>query len=83
MKAAPVASVPDARQGLRDRPEETELQVEIADRQISIERNLAIVEERYRRQFSSLDTLVASFQSTGTFLTNQLAQIANLRIDNS
>ncbi|NGY04421.1 flagellar filament capping protein FliD [Solimonas terrae] len=36
------------------------------------------VEARYRAQFTALDTLVASMQSTSTFLTGQLQQIANI-----
>ena len=56
---------------------------DLADKQLSIERNLEIVERRYRAQFAALDTLVAQFQNTSTFLTSQLAQLPNLRIDKS
>jgi flagellar hook-associated protein 2 len=36
---------------------------------------LAQIEKRYRAQFSSLDTLVASMQKTSEFLTQQLANL--------
>jgi len=54
---------------------------DLDDKQLSIQRNLQVIEDRYTRQFAALDTLVASFQNTGNFLTSQLAQIANLRLD--
>ncbi len=37
---------------------------------------LADIEARYRKQFSALDSLVASMQSTQNYLTQQLASIA-------
>lgn len=55
---------------------------ELADRQLEIERNLVIIEARYRTQYSALDTLVSNFQSTSAFLTSQLAQIADIKLDN-
>lgn len=36
------------------------------------------VEARYRKQFTALDTLISSMQSTSTFLTSQLKQIADI-----
>ena len=39
---------------------------------------LTALEAQYRAQFSALDALVASMQSTQTYLTQQLASIANL-----
>ena len=60
----------DAREdGLRERIDD------LVDRQISMERNLEIVEARYLAQFTALDALVGQLQSTGQFLTNQLAQL--------
>lgn len=56
---------------------------DLTDQQISIERNLQIVETRYRAQFAALDTLVSQFQSTSTFLTSQLAQLPDLTINKS
>jgi flagellar hook-associated protein 2 len=36
------------------------------------------VEARYRKQFTALDALIASMQTTSTFLTTQLKQIASI-----
>jgi flagellar hook-associated protein 2 len=38
---------------------------------------LALIEKRYRAQFSSLDTLMSQMQSTSTFLTQQLAALTS------
>ena len=60
----------DAREdGLRARVDD------LVDRQFAMERNLEIVEARYLAQFTALDALVGQLQSTGQFLTNQLAQL--------
>lgn len=60
----------DAREdGLRERIDD------LVNRQFSMERNLEIVEARYLAQFTALDALVGQLQSTGQFLTNQLAQL--------
>lgn len=56
---------------------------DLTDRQISIERNLEIVETRYRAQFSALDALVSQFQSTSSFLTSQLAQLPKITTNKS
>jgi len=56
---------------------------DLSDRKLSIERNLALVETRYRQQFSALDILVSQFRSTGQFLTSQLAQLPDLRLNKS
>jgi len=39
---------------------------------------LTAIEERYRAQFISLDTLVARMKSTGSYLTQQLSSLENL-----
>jgi flagellar hook-associated protein 2 len=36
------------------------------------------VEENYRRQYTALDSLVAQLQTTSSFLSQQLSQIANI-----
>lgn len=36
---------------------------------------LAVIEERYRAQFTALDTLMSSLRNTSTFLTQQLANL--------
>lgn len=54
---------------------------DLTDKQASIERNLTLVEARYRAQFSALDILVAQFQNTGTYLSSQLDQLPNLTLN--
>jgi flagellar hook-associated protein 2 len=39
---------------------------------------LVVIEARYRAQFSALDTLISRLNSTSNFLTQQLANLANL-----
>ncbi|MFC0135018.1 flagellar hook protein FliD [Massilia eurypsychrophila] len=39
---------------------------------------LAVVEKRYRAQFTALDLTISSMNTTSNFLTQQLAQFANL-----
>lgn len=46
---------------------------DVKDKQLSVERNLVLIEQRYRSQFAALDTLVGSLSSTSSFLTTQLA----------
>ena len=48
---------------------------DLVDRQFAMERNLELVEARFLAQFTALDALVGQLQSTGQFLTNQLAQL--------
>ena len=47
----------------------------VEDRQLSLEYRLEIVESRYLRQFSALDSLIAQMNSTSSFLSQQLANI--------
>ncbi len=42
-----------------------------------MEKQLTYVESRYRKQYSALDTLMASFQSTSSFLSQQLASLSS------
>lgn len=48
---------------------------DIATRRASLERRLEDIEARYRKQFSALDSLVASMQQTSEYLTQQLANL--------
>ncbi|HHO59177.1 MAG TPA: flagellar cap protein, partial [Thiotrichales bacterium] len=48
---------------------------DLLNRQDAFERRLITTEERFRAQFSALDSLVGQLQSTGNFLTQQLAQL--------
>ena len=43
------------------------------DQQASLEYRLQLIEERYRRQFGSLDTLLGQLQTTSNYLTRQLS----------
>ena len=45
----------------------------LEDQQLRYERRLELIEQRLRAQFTALDNLVSQMQSTGTFLTQQLA----------
>ncbi|MEM0954969.1 MAG: flagellar filament capping protein FliD, partial [Pseudomonadota bacterium] len=47
----------------------------LSDEREALNRRLEALEERYRRQFNALDTLLASISTTGNFLTQQLANI--------
>jgi len=44
-------------------------------RQVQLEARLAQTEKRYRAQFSALDTMLSSMNSTSSFLTQQLASL--------
>lgn len=41
------------------------------------ERRMTVIEARYRRQYAALDTMVASMNTTGSFLAQQLASLTN------
>lgn len=51
---------------------------DIADQRERLQTRLDAVEARFRRQFTGLDTLIAQFQSTQNFLTQQLSSIASI-----
>jgi len=48
----------------------------VADQRDKFSERLTAIEARYRAQFTSLDTLLTSMQSTQSYLTQQLAAIA-------
>lgn len=48
---------------------------DIAKRQEALSDRLAQIETRYRKQFSTLDGLIASMNKTSTYLTQQLANL--------
>lgn len=50
---------------------------DIADRREVLERRLTQIEKRYRTQFTALDSLVASMNSTSQYLTRQLASLSS------
>jgi len=51
---------------------------DITDRETVLTDRLAQIEKNYRKQFTALDTLIASMNSTSTYLTQQLAALSNL-----
>lgn len=46
--------------------------------QADLTARLAVIEKRYRAQFTALDLTISKMNTTSTFLTQQLAQISNL-----
>jgi len=48
---------------------------DLDNRQAAFEARLTLIEARYRKQFSALDTLVSSMNSTSGYLTQQLANL--------
>lgn len=50
---------------------------DIGRQRSTIEKRLVSVEQNYRRQFTSLDTMLSSMNQTSVFLTQQLAQLGN------
>ncbi len=59
-------------QGINDRIDRVDDRIE------SMQRRLDLVEQRYRAQFTMLDTLMSELQVTGNFLTRQLDQLSGL-----
>ena len=47
------------------------------DNVTSLENRVALIEKRYRAQFTSLDTLLSSMQTTSSYLTQQLANLSS------
>lgn len=47
----------------------------LTDRQETLSLRLVQIETRYRKQFTSLDTLISSMNKTSTYLTQQLANL--------
>jgi flagellar hook-associated protein 2 len=46
------------------------------DSQAALEIRVAAIEKRYRAQFTALDKLVSSMQTTSSYLTQQLAALS-------
>lgn len=51
----------------------------IGEQREALDRRMIQVETRLRAQFTALDAMVAQFQNTSSFLTDQLASLADLR----
>lgn len=69
---------------LENRTEGLESQVDrIGDQREALDRRIATIEARYQAQFTALDTLLGQLNSTGDFLTQQLANLpGSARSDN-
>lgn len=52
--------------------------IELQKEQAALDARMAKVEARYRAQFQNLDGLLSRMQSTSSYLTQQLTQIANI-----
>jgi flagellar hook-associated protein 2 len=53
---------------------------DIGNQRDALNRRLADIQTRYQKQFNALDTLIASMNSTSTFLTQQLATLPTLTL---
>ena len=51
----------------------------IGRQRVEMERRLVAVEQRYRAQFIALEMMRSSMNQTSNYLTQQLAQLSNLR----
>jgi flagellar hook-associated protein 2 len=47
----------------------------LSSRELALQDRLVQIEARYRKQFSSLDNLIASMNKTSSYLTQQLASL--------
>lgn len=52
---------------------------DIGKRRTELEARLVNVEKRYRAQFTALDLMLSNMNKTSTYLTQQIAQLSNLR----
>jgi flagellar hook-associated protein 2 len=50
----------------------------LQDRADAMNLRLAAIEKRYRAQFAAMDKLVSGMNQTSTYLSQQLASLANL-----
>jgi len=50
----------------------------LAARRSTLQQRLIGIEARYRAQFTALDGMLSSMNTTSTYLTQQLAQLAKL-----
>jgi len=52
--------------------------VDLQKKQAALEARMLVVESRYRKQFTALDSLLSNLQNQSTFLTQQLDSIAKI-----
>ncbi len=53
---------------------------DIGDQRVTMERHIALVEQRLIQEFTALDTLLAQLQNTGNLLTQQLQALPKITI---
>ncbi len=53
-------------------------QKDISDQETALNARMAVVQQRYLKQFNALDALMSSLQSTSNYLTQQLASTAKI-----
>jgi flagellar hook-associated protein 2 len=56
----------------------TDAQAQLTSQQDALNNNMAVVQQRYLTQFNALDSLMQQMQSTSSYLTQQLANIATI-----
>jgi flagellar hook-associated protein 2 len=52
--------------------------LDLQKRQVALEARMLKVEQRYRAQFTTLDTMLSQMQTTSSYLSSQLANIAKI-----
>jgi flagellar hook-associated protein 2 len=53
-------------------------QKDVTDQETALNNRMAIVQQRYLKQFNALDSLMSALQQTSTYLTQQLANTAKI-----
>jgi flagellar hook-associated protein 2 len=53
-------------------------QLEVTRQQTAVNNQMALVQQRYLKQFNALDALMSQMQSTSNYLTQQLANSASI-----
>jgi flagellar hook-associated protein 2 len=56
----------------------TQAQKDVTTQQKALDAQMAVVQQRYLTQFNALDSLMSKMQSTSSYLTQQLANIASI-----
>lgn len=54
----------------------------LTSRQADLEDRMTMIEQRYRAQFTALDTMLSSMNKTSTYLTQQLTMLSNTTSNN-
>jgi flagellar hook-associated protein 2 len=52
--------------------------IDLQKKQTDLEARMLVVESRYRKQFTALDSLLSNLQNQSTFLTQQLSSISKI-----